>query len=79
MLTLYVITGIIGLGLIIFSAIGGMGDSHGDLSHDADVSHDLSSDHGLDSHDVSHSGDFWLPFSIQTAMESSSAEEARKG
>jgi membrane protein implicated in regulation of membrane protease activity len=66
MLTLYVITGIIGLGLIIFSAIGGMGDSHGDLSHDADVSHDLSTNHGLDSHDVSHSGDFWLPiFSLR--------------
>jgi membrane protein implicated in regulation of membrane protease activity len=72
MLVLYVITGIIGLGLIILSALGGFGaeadfdadasvdfDSHVeiDASHDFDSGHDF--DHG---HDLTHGADIWLPF-----------------
>ncbi len=67
MLALYLITAIIGLGLIVFSAFGGMSD-HGefghDISSDADIHVELDHDvdHSISIHDVAHSSDFWLPF-----------------
>jgi membrane protein implicated in regulation of membrane protease activity len=71
MLALYLVTAIIGLGLIVFSALGGLSE-HGDFDNsvetESEVStgfgHDLHSDadSGLDSHDADHTSDFWLPF-----------------
>ncbi|MBL8068674.1 MAG: hypothetical protein JNM28_09515 [Armatimonadetes bacterium] len=70
MLALYVVTGVVGLGLIILSALGALGGS--DVDHDAhfeigghhefdaspEAPHGIDHDHGLD-----HGGsDFWLPF-----------------
>lgn len=70
MLALYVVTGVIGLGLIVLSALGALGGT--EVDHDAHYevggghefdgapvdSHDLDHDHPLD-----HGGsDFWLPF-----------------
>lgn len=71
MLALYVVTGIIGLGLIIVSAIGGMGhdldvDHNIDIEHSVDIDHDVDVDHGFDAdhaHEVAHAvSDVWLPF-----------------
>ncbi|MFM9872179.1 MAG: NfeD family protein [Fimbriimonadaceae bacterium] len=71
MLAIYLVTAIIGLGLIVFSALGGLSE-HGDFDHqvetESEVStgfgHDLQTDShsGLDSHDADHASDFWLPF-----------------
>lgn len=63
MLALYLVTAIIGLGLIVFSALGGMSD-HGDFDHGGiDVDNHIEVGHGLESdHDIGHTSDFWLPF-----------------
>ncbi len=58
MLALYVVPAIIGLGLIVLAALGGLGHDM-DLDHgSADVDHgDFHSDHTIE-----HASDFWLPF-----------------
>jgi len=71
MLALYVVTGIIGLGLIIVSAIGGLGndfdvDHNVDIDHSVEIDHDVAIDHGLEAdhaHEVAQSvSEVWLPF-----------------
>jgi len=57
MLAIYLVTAIIGLGLIVFSALGGLAEGV-DVDHSADA--DLS--HDLDSHVDGPISDFWLPF-----------------
>ncbi len=64
MLALYVVTGILGLGLIIVSAIGGLGDHDFGADHSAEIDH--SADHSFDAdhaHEVAASAsEVWLPF-----------------
>lgn len=64
MLALYVVTGILGLGLIIVSAIGGLGDHDFGTDHSAEIDH--SADHSFDAdhaHEVAASAsEVWLPF-----------------
>lgn len=59
MLALYLVPAIVGLGLIVLSALGGMG-------HDLDIDHGgLEVDHHADfesDHTIEHASDFWLPF-----------------
>lgn len=67
MLTLYIIATILGGGLVLLSAIGGIGSGHLDMDHHASFEGDSDVDMG---HDISHDGDtvstdhfdFWLPF-----------------
>ncbi|MCB0825823.1 MAG: DUF1449 family protein [Armatimonadetes bacterium] len=67
MLTFYIIATILGGGLVLLSALGGIGGGHFDMDHDMSV--DVNTDVDMD-HDVSHDGDtvstdhfdFWLPF-----------------
>lgn len=65
MLTLYIITGIIGLGLIVVSALGGLGsdsDFSSDVDHDLDSSGDVEVSQDVDHPSAADAGDFWLPF-----------------
>ena len=60
MLTLYIITAIVGGALVLISALAGGHDADADVDHDFD--HDADVDHDADhGHDGDH-GDAWLPF-----------------
>lgn len=68
MLAAYIVAAIVGGGMIVFSALAGLG-AHGDISHDlgTDASHDVSHDASHDSGDGHHhvddgAGAFWLLF-----------------
>ncbi len=63
MLALYIVSAVLGGGLVVASAIGGLGDHSFEFDHGADVDtdHDIGAhDHGTA--DVNHGADFWLPF-----------------
>ncbi|MDI9639468.1 NfeD family protein [Kamptonema cortianum] len=64
MLTIYVITAIVGGGLILLSALGGLGHGDFDVSHDVDVDVNTDFDHnfGADHSVTDAASDFWLPF-----------------
>lgn len=68
MLALYLVTGIIGLGLIIVSAISGLGDHSMDVDQSVDVDHstDFHADHSFDAdhaHEIAGAvSEVWLPF-----------------
>lgn len=64
MLTLYIITAIVGGAMVLISAFAGGHDTDADVDHSLDHAHDIDSsfdsDHGGD-HDADHAGP-WLPF-----------------
>lgn len=78
MLPLYLVTAIVGGGLIVLAALGGLGhgvldgfdtdhsvdfDHQVDVDHDLAMSHDVSGDHSLvGAHELAPTADFWLPF-----------------
>lgn len=70
MLALYIISAIVGGGLILASALGALG-SHAGFDHDAggleadsglDHSFDHSADHSVDAHTIAQDAGVWLPF-----------------
>lgn len=58
MLAIYLVAAILGGGLVLFSAFGGL-HGHGDAHFGADAGHDAGDVHGSDAADA---GSFWLPF-----------------
>ena len=58
MLTLYIITAIVGGAMVLISALAGGHDADADVDHDFDHDTDVDQDAG---HDVDHGGT-WLPF-----------------
>ncbi len=78
MLPIYIFFAVLGGGLVVISALGGLshglldgidhhtdfgGDSDVNFDHDLAVSHDVSVDHHAElAHDLAPTSDFWLPF-----------------
>lgn len=67
MLSVYVVLGVIGGGLILLSALGVIthgldADAHFDLDHDGDMSHEIVPTGDNVDHSLHDTGDVWLPF-----------------
>lgn len=60
MLALYVISAIVGGGLVLFSALGGLGHGHLDGDHDGSIGHEVNT--GGVAGAAQDASDFWLPF-----------------